>query len=665
MIRGSAVNQDGASGGLTVPNGVAIAAGHHRGALESARVAPPRSTTWRRTGPGRRSETLSRSRPPQLSWSRGCDAARRCVIRSAKTNIGHLEAAAGIAGVLKVVLSLEHQQLPKHLNFRNPHRTSRGTRIPVRVTEEPVSWERTDRPRIAGSVRSVSPAPTPTSSSRNHRWRARAQRTPGRGTRRPKVHGAPGVRTYPDRAGQTAANYRDWLSEHPDASLAEVCLTAGTAARTSNTRPRFWSIRSDSARELLDALADDRPAPGLVRGQECRRSQDRLVVPRSGQPVPPAWPVSCSRPSRCSPRRWPGSRTLIRRRDRQTLLLDVDLRSRCRADRGDLQQTRHAQPAIFAVEMSLARLWQSWGLEPDVLPPSQRRAVRGGRVARRVQPRGWRPAAGPSAGRLFGDLPAGGRMAAIFADPDRVERLTDEFPSPVGGRLQRREHGAVRGPVPIWSRPSPVDRRGCAAATGSTPATRSTPHCWTRHSTSSRPMPTASSSAPRSGSLICNRTGAALGRHRQARRRLLAPPLAPAGRVRQRRVATLAELRLHHAVGSRTAAGADTAGSRAPGPDCGGRLRPSRRCAAASPTAARSRRPSPRAVHLPAHQPDFGAVIAQLGAGWTCRPILRTPARLLVSPTATRPGRPPGPTTAVATAARTEGRSTPRGRPHR
>ena len=75
---------------------------------------------------------------------------RQLLIGSAKTNIGHLEAAAGVAGVLKVVLSLEHSELPKHLHFRNPSPHIPWDRIPVRVVDEAIAWERTDRPRIAG-----------------------------------------------------------------------------------------------------------------------------------------------------------------------------------------------------------------------------------------------------------------------------------------------------------------------------------------------------------------------------------------------------------------------------------------------------------------------------------------------------------------------------------
>ena len=80
----------------------------------------------------------------------GRDAGQPLLIGSVKTNIGHLEAAAGIAGVIKVILSLEHELLPKHLHFRNPSPHIPWDRLAVRVVEEATAWERNGRPRIAG-----------------------------------------------------------------------------------------------------------------------------------------------------------------------------------------------------------------------------------------------------------------------------------------------------------------------------------------------------------------------------------------------------------------------------------------------------------------------------------------------------------------------------------
>jgi acyl transferase domain-containing protein len=149
VIRGSAVNQDGASGGLTVPNGVAqqrvIAE-----ALERAGLTPTDINYLEAHGTGTSLGDPIEVQAAAAALGKDREADQPLLIGSAKTNIGHLEAAAGVAGVLKVVLSLEHSELPPHLNFKNPSPHIPWDRIPVQVVDKARPWERSDRPRIAG-----------------------------------------------------------------------------------------------------------------------------------------------------------------------------------------------------------------------------------------------------------------------------------------------------------------------------------------------------------------------------------------------------------------------------------------------------------------------------------------------------------------------------------
>src|SRR5258708_2842132 len=149
VIRGSAVNQDGASGGLTVPNGVAqqrvIA-----DALKRAGIAPSDVGYLEAHGTGTSLGDPIEAQAAGAAFGVGREASRPLLIGSAKTNIGHLEAAAGIAGVIKVILSLEHETLPKHLHFKNPSPHIPWDRLAVEVVKEATAWERNGRPRIAG-----------------------------------------------------------------------------------------------------------------------------------------------------------------------------------------------------------------------------------------------------------------------------------------------------------------------------------------------------------------------------------------------------------------------------------------------------------------------------------------------------------------------------------
>ncbi len=197
----------------------------------------------------------------------GRDTSRPLLIGSVKTNIGHLEAAAGIAGLIKVILSLEHEELPKHLHFQNPSPHIPWDRLPVRVVDEALPWARDGRPRIAGvssfgfsgtnahviieeapaEVGQVAAAPVAPSDDRRFSLLPLSARSP-------------------DALVQLADEYRSWLAAHPEASLADVCLTAGVGRSHFEHRAALVVNSTESARELLGALADDRPAPGLVRG---------------------------------------------------------------------------------------------------------------------------------------------------------------------------------------------------------------------------------------------------------------------------------------------------------------------------------------------------------------------------------------------------------------
>ncbi len=148
VVRGSAVNQDGASSGVTVPNGPAQQA-LLRQALTSAKLAPADIDYVEAHGTGTPlGDPIELDSLSKVFSDR--DGRQPLVLGSVKTNLGHLEAAAGIAGFIKTVLAVGHRHIPRHLNFRQltPHVSEGVSRLTIAAAG--MEWPATDRPRRAG-----------------------------------------------------------------------------------------------------------------------------------------------------------------------------------------------------------------------------------------------------------------------------------------------------------------------------------------------------------------------------------------------------------------------------------------------------------------------------------------------------------------------------------
>ena len=307
---------------------------------------------------------------------------------------------------------------------------------------------------------------------------------------------------------QVADHYRSWLGTHPDATLADVCFTAGVGRAHFEHRAALVVNSKESARELLGALADDRPALGLVRGVSDDTPKTAwLFTGQGSQYVGMARelfdtePVFAETLTRCAA----AVAGVL-----EKPLLDVIFGLDGPDDEETLRQTSYAQPALFAVEMSLARLWQSWGFEPDVVLGHSVGQYSAACVADVFSIEdGMRLMA--ERGRLFGSLPAGGRMVAAFTDAARVEGLTDDFPT--------LSVAAYNGANTVLSGPARELERAVAALTadGVRCDWLDTSHAF--HSALLDPiLDEFQSFADRFSFvspqrvLVCNRTGAPLGR---------------------------------------------------------------------------------------------------------------------------------------------------------
>lgn len=440
VIRGSAVNQDGASGGLTVPNGGAqqqvIAS-----ALRRAGVTGGDIDYLEAHGTGTSLGDPIEVQAAGAVFGEGRDADRPLLIGSVKTNIGHLEAASGIAGLIKVVLAMEHEMLPKHLHFRHPSPHIPWERLPVQVVNEATPWPRNARPRIAG-VSSFGFSGTNAHVLLEEAPVVDTQAEPSVEPAQGTYQVLPVSARTPEALTELASRYRSWLDENPDAALGDICATAGAGRSHFEYRAALVVDSRARARRLLRAVQEDRPAPGLIRGTCGARPKTAWLFPGQGSQFPgmaralfDAEPVFRETVTRCA-----DVLTDVLARPLLEVLFDTG-----EGSSEALRDTTFAQPALFAVEMGLARLWQSWGIEPDVVlghSVGQYAAACVAGVfglddgARLIAERG----------RLFGRLPKGGRMLAIFADAERIEESAAEFP--------RLSVAAYNGPSTVLSGPA-------------------------------------------------------------------------------------------------------------------------------------------------------------------------------------------------------------------
>jgi acyl transferase domain-containing protein len=409
VIRGSAVNSDGRSSGLTVPNGPAQQA-VVRKALADAGVTPGDIDYVEAHGTGTplgdpiEIEALG----AVMGAARGAD--RPLLVGSIKTNLGHTEAASGLAGLLKVVMSLRHDCIPPHLHFSTPNPRIPWANLPMRVPIEAVAWPPGERVRRAG-VSSfgfsgtnahviVEEAPVP---------------APGAAERRPRLivlsaRGEAALR-------QTAVRQADYLGSQPESSLADVATTLSAGRAHFERRAALVAESVDEASAALREFGGGGMPAGMVAGSTRLGERPKIAFLFTGQGSQYAGmgrelydsePVFRASLDRCAS---------ILADHLERPLLEVLFPAKA-ADT-PIGETAYTQPALFALEYSLCELWRSWGITPSI--------VAGHSVGEYVAA----CVAGvftledglaliAARGALMQALPPGGAMAAVFADEQRV-----------------------------------------------------------------------------------------------------------------------------------------------------------------------------------------------------------------------------------------------------
>jgi acyl transferase domain-containing protein/acyl-CoA synthetase (AMP-forming)/AMP-acid ligase II/acyl carrier protein len=407
VIRGSAINQDGRSNGLTAPNGLAQQT-LIRQALDNAGIAPSQISYVEAHGTG-----TALGDPIELNALKAVFLAERSVetplwVGSVKTNIGHLEAAAGIAGLIKVVLSLKNQEIPANLHLKqlNTHIDLKDTPLSIPTVRQ--KWAVDNR--LAGvssfgfggtNVHVVlEEAPVIVPSQKK--------------VERPRHLLILSAKTEP-ALRELAQRYETFLASESETDLANICFTANTGRSHFTHRLALNASSIPQVQEQLNAFIAGRITEGLVSGTKPNPKSLKVVFLFTGQGSQYAHmgrqlyetqPVFRQTLDRCD--------EILRAYLEKPLLYVLD------SDSDKLNQTAYTQPALFAIEYALAQLWQSWGIEPA--------AVIGHSVGEYVAAcvagifsleDGLKLIA--ERGLLMQALPAGGEMVAVFAEEERVK----------------------------------------------------------------------------------------------------------------------------------------------------------------------------------------------------------------------------------------------------
>ncbi|MEY9932522.1 acyl transferase domain-containing protein/acyl carrier protein [Catenulispora sp. GP43] len=430
LVRGTAVNSDGASSGLTAPSGPAQQR-VIRDALGAAGLTADDVDAVEAHGTGTRLGDPIEAQALLAVYGRGRAADRPLFLGSLKSNIGHAQAAAGVGGVIKMVQAMRHGLLPRTLYAETPSTAVDWSAGRVQLLTEAVDWTRSARPRRAGvSSFGVSGTNThvvleeaPASTSADD---APEPRRPGRlRFPLPVIVSAASEAALRDQATRLRAQL-DQASDtpdHPDTGLLDVAFSLATSRAALAYQAIVIGEDRNGIHAGLDALSSgDDSGTAVVRGT-VRPGLTAFLFPGQGSQYPgmgrdlaEAFPAFAA--------------TLDTVCEAFGPHLDLPLREILAAEDGSersdlLDRTEYTQPALFAVEVALARLLESWGLEPDHLSGHSIGEIAAAQVAE-VWPLEDAAALVAARGRLMQSVVADGAMAALQASESEVSALLDD-----------------------------------------------------------------------------------------------------------------------------------------------------------------------------------------------------------------------------------------------
>ncbi len=415
VIRGSAINQDGRTSGITAPNAQSQQQ-VIRTALAQAGLTPERVGYIEAHGTGTPLGDPIEFQSLTQIFRKRADNDPPVYVTSVKANIGHTETVSGMAGLLKTVLALQHGVIPGQLYLTelNPHINLNGTRLII--PREPVAWLSQEGPRVAG-ISSFGFGGANAHIVIEEAAPAKAEPPAAPEKDRP-LHvlalSAKNEAALRDLAGRHAA----WIEAHPEAPIADVCHTANAHRTPFNHRAAVVAADTAELRQKLAAVAQGERPRDVVAGQVKLVGRPKVAFLFTGQgsqylgmgrALYEAQPVFRAALDECD--------DLLRQHLDEPLLSVLFSED----EASPLHETAYTQPALFALEYTVAKLWQSWGVQPDLVLGHSVGEYVAATIAGVFDLEDGLALIAHRA-RLMQQLPRNGLMAVIFAGPQEVNR---------------------------------------------------------------------------------------------------------------------------------------------------------------------------------------------------------------------------------------------------